>query len=69
MLTCAFLKKNLHDTVHISINNFIFTHLSAKKCYIDCRRKLHSIKSERFEGVYWKHIDELYLSFMGLTKP
>ena len=26
-----------------------------KKCYIDYRRKLHSIKSERFEGVYWKH--------------
>ena len=47
MLTCAFLKKILHDTVHISINNFIFTHLSAKKCYIDYRRKLHWINKIR----------------------
>ena len=41
----------LHKKVHISINNFIFKHFSARKCNIDYRRKLHSIKSERFEGV------------------
>ena len=41
--------------MHISTNNIFFKHLSAKKYYIDCRRKLHAIKSERFEGVYWKH--------------
>ena len=45
--------KILHNTVHISINNFLNNNL--QKCYIDCRRKPHSIKSERFEGVYWKH--------------
>ena len=40
--------------------------------YIDCRWKLHSIKSERFEGVYWKHWWKisicLYLSFLGFDK-
>ena len=30
MHTCAFLKKNLHNTMHISIRDFIFKHLSAK---------------------------------------
>ena len=63
----------LHNTVHISINNSIFKHLSAKKCHIDWRRKLHLTKSERIEGVYLKHWWKisicLYLSFLGLTKP
>ena len=51
MLTCAFFKI-LH--IYIIINNFKFEHLSAIfffTSYIDWRRKLHSIKSERFEGV------------------
>ena len=44
-------------------------------CVTDCRRKLHSIKSERFKG-YKGSIDEkspfVYASgffFLGLTKP
>ena len=54
MQTCVFFKI-LQNTVQLSINNFISKHLSTNKYYINCRRKLHSIKSERFEGVYWKH--------------
>ena len=46
--------KVLHNTVHISINNIIFKHFSAKTCNIYCRRKLQSIKSEKFESVNWK---------------
>ena len=50
MQTFAFLFFfNLHNTVHISINYFIFKHSSEKKWYIDCRRKINSIKLERFE--------------------
>ena len=32
-----------------------FQHFSAKTLNIDCKRKVHLIKSERFEGVDWKH--------------
>ena len=28
-----------------------YTFICNKKCDIDCRRKLHSVKSERFEGI------------------
>ena len=41
--------------MHVSINNFIFKHVSAVKCLKDFRRKLHTIQSERFEDVYLKH--------------
>ena len=41
--------------------------------YIDCRSKMISIKSERFDGVYWKlwwKISICFIShFFGLTKP
>ena len=51
---CMFFKI-LQNIVHISINNFIFKTFICKICCIDCRTKLPSIKSERSEGVCWKH--------------
>ena len=39
-----------------------------KNRYIDCRSKMNSIKSERFDGVYWKLWCKisicLYLNFL-----
>ena len=54
MLTCAFFKKILHYTVHIFINKFIFKHISAKNLH-RLQKETTFNKSERFEGVYWKH--------------
>ena len=49
---------------YIYMNKFIFKHF-LQKCYLDYRRTLHSIKSERFEGVYWKHWWKIfYTSFL-----
>ena len=50
--------------MHISINNFIFKHLSAKTCYIDFRGKLHSIKSE-----IWGCILEVLMKNLHLFIP
>ena len=52
MLICAFYVKILH-TKYLSINSFLNIYLQIF-FYTDCRMKLYSIKSERFEGVYWK---------------
>ena len=58
--------------MHKSIHYFIF-----KQCLfvtvIVAIRKLHSTKSKRLEGVYWKFWWKfsicLYIIFFGLTKP
>ena len=63
--------KILHNTVYIDINNFIFKHLSANFFYIDRRRKLYSIKSERFEGILEALMKNLHLfipQFFGLDE-
>ena len=57
MLTCAFFGKKMH-TVHISINNFIFTYLSSRKCYINCRKKNYIQHNHKDLGVYIGSIDE-----------
>ena len=72
---------NIHpqisDFIKCSLCNEHFLQINVWKfiCnffYIDCRRKLHLIKSERFESLYWKHWWKisicLYLSFWGLRK-
>ena len=54
---------------YILITSFLNINLP-KKCYIDCRWKwkLHSIKSQRFQDVYWKLLWKisicLYLNFL-----
>ena len=55
MKTCAFFYI-LHNTVHISINNFISTYLSAKN-NIDCRRN-YIQQNQRNLRVYIGSIDE-----------
>ena len=59
MLTCVFFKKMLHIAAYI-YQLLHFQTFICKKCYIDCRRKLYSIKSDRiclylFWGV-WRNL-------------
>ena len=50
----------------------IYWNIYLQKIYIGCRRKLHSIKLQRSEGVHLKHWWKisicLYLSFLGVWR-
>ena len=52
---CIFLRFWIIQCIHLYPSITSFLNIYLQKIYIDCRKKPHSIKSERIEGVNWKY--------------
>ena len=55
MQPVLFLRFWIIQCIHLYQSITSFLNIYLQKIYIDCRKKPHSIKSERIEGVNWKH--------------
>ena len=58
--TMLYLFEILHNIIHLSINYWL-----KKTCYIDCRSKFNSIKTERLHGVHGKLWWKILICFIS----